>query len=382
MAITAYDKFEEAQILIDILRKEFHSKYVIGFCSNHPDAKKISGDWDIDCFSSARDISFLKPTTTESTRTDTSFGRFLIQIRALDSVITSCKALLDKDVDYIVHVHSDAWFLKEQSIYDIISSLEKRGKKLAVRGNGLESVSNPITNKNCSAFGHADDHFFFFEREFFKKHNVFDVKPENLLPHKYSVHGMLMTIFATRVGLENTWYYRNLKDCYGLRLQPLKIGSIKPFSFDPTYHFLHLNRGSLPYSYGKQIQAYFLEKYNLNKNSKFIDDFVCKVLIERDNLFHYLSELDDSLNKKLRIRLHDKKIIDTERIVFKENLLQENFLLDMFRNVVKRSKIRIVSGVENRIEDFNVENIPELYINKYKVNELKNVDGRWTDIYE
>lgn len=381
VAITAYDKFDEAQILIDILRKEFHKDYTIGFCSNHPDAKKISENWDIDCFSHSRDISFLTPSSTESTQTDSSFGRFLIQLRALDSVLTSCRSLLDRDVEYIVHVHSDAWFLREQSIYDIISTLEKTNKKLAIRGDGLETISHPITRKNCSAFGHADDHFFFFEKDFFKTNNVLNVKPESFFPHKYSVHGMLMSIFATRVGLENIWHYRKLKDCYGIRMQPLEIGSIKPLSFDPVYHFLHLNRGSLPKDSGKQLQAYFLVESSLNQNSILIKRFIDDYYPEGINIFRQLSAHDDELNKKLRYRLYDTKIMKTERIVFKENLLKERFLKDLSRNIGKRIKECAILHIENGIEDFNVSDIPELYTRKYKIKELKNVDGEWTDIY-
>ena len=125
-AITAYDKFEEAEIGIEIIRKEFKKDYVIGFCSNHPDAKKISKDWDINTFIAARNISFNKPKGTESTHTTNEVDRFSIQVRALDSVRTSCKQLLDYDIDYITHVHSDAWYLNENMIHTLTEEMEKR----------------------------------------------------------------------------------------------------------------------------------------------------------------------------------------------------------------------------------------------------------------
>ena len=40
-AITAYDKFEEAKILFEILRNEFKGYYPISFCSNHPKSKEF-----------------------------------------------------------------------------------------------------------------------------------------------------------------------------------------------------------------------------------------------------------------------------------------------------------------------------------------------------
>jgi len=383
VAITAYDKFEEARILVDILRKEFNNEYVIGFCSNHPDAKKISADWDINCFSSSRNISFIEPTTAESTMTDTSFARFLIQIRALDSILISCKALMKEDVDYIVHVHSDAWFLKEKSLAEIISGLNKRNKILAVRGNGLETISNPISNKNSSAFGMADDHFFFFEKESFKQNHVFDVKPEELFPHKYSVHGMLMSIFVVRLGLSKIWYYRFLKDCYGIRMKPLGVNSIKPFSFDPIYDFIHLNRGSFPGDSGKSLQACLLAKYMDNKRSDMIRDFIDRYYVDEEHLLKGLVELDDSLNKKLRHRLYDEKLISTERIILKQNILKNsNFIKDLIKNLSKKAKLRLIRLMENKIEDFNVKNVVELYSKKYKINDIENVNGGWTSIYD
>ena len=41
IAITTYDKFEEAKILFDIIRS-FEQDYPIAFCSNHPDGKQFA----------------------------------------------------------------------------------------------------------------------------------------------------------------------------------------------------------------------------------------------------------------------------------------------------------------------------------------------------
>jgi len=193
-AITCYDKFEEAKILFEIIRKEFKGEYPISFCCNHQDGKKFAEENKPEVYTQGRDIPLNRPTgkmmfADEKWKKQTG-DRAKLRLQALDGVQKSCQGALRLDVDYVIHMHSDAWTLSEEGLIRFIGQLKDRKKMLAVRGDGLEHVD--LCKDPATACGHLDDHFFAFNRKYFEENKILDFIPEELFPHKYSIHGMLM----------------------------------------------------------------------------------------------------------------------------------------------------------------------------------------------
>ena len=59
-AITCYDKFEEANLFIELIRKEFKGKYKISLCSHSRKGKELSKHFEIDQYIQARGIPYFK----------------------------------------------------------------------------------------------------------------------------------------------------------------------------------------------------------------------------------------------------------------------------------------------------------------------------------
>jgi len=369
-AVTCYDKFEEAKILFEILRNEFEGDYPISFCSNHPDGRKFAEEQDVDVFTEGRDIPFVKP-EYEVMYADPRWksnlrNHTVLRVRAADSVQRSCQGALKLDVDYVIHMHSDAWVLDEDRLRLFIDDLDSRGKKLAVRGDGLERVDYARTPS--SACGHLDDHFFAFNRRFFIEKNVFDFVPEELFPHKYSVHGMLMMIFVTRVGLRNIWYYRFINDLLCYDNKKFLVKNVKPSIFDDMYRFVHIHRNSFPGDYGKRIQAMYLKNEGFGR-SRFVRDFIDRYY--DPDCVGYLVDMEKKLDRKLRMRMFPRDKILKREITVKKNLL-DNFGMGVF-----------LSNLVHPLKDYALkrffpvsDSIPGLYDNVIKL------DNEWAgDIY-
>ena len=369
-AITCYNKFEEAKILFDIIRKEFDGDYPISFCSNHPDGKQFAEENNVDVFTAGRDLS-ISPPRSKTQYADPRWknnhrDHTVLRMRAADSVQKSCKAALSFDVDYIIHMHSDAWVLDEKALHKFIEQIHKRKKMLAIRGDGLERVDYVRTPS--SACGHLDDHFFAFNRKYFKEHHIFDFIPEELFPHKYSVHGMLMMVFVVKVGLHNIWYYRFLKDLVCYDNKKMKIKNVKPSVYDETYHFVHIHRNSFPGDFGKRIQALYLKSHNLGKSpliKNFINAYYDPSAVPK------LLKIEKELDKKLKHRLFPYETTHKREITIKQQLLNNCTTKTILQNMIfplKRFALK-------KFFPYHA-NIPHLYENELQI------DTDWAgDIY-
>ena len=263
-AITAYDKFEEARILIEIIRKEFKGDYKISFCSNHGDTHVPKELKD----------------------------RISIVLRVTDTVQKSCMNAMTMDVDYIIHMHSDAWVLSEDKLIELVRSMIQRNKKIAIRfgGEGL----NHFTHQALA----MDDHFFVFEKKFALENKIFDFKPEFLFPENFDIHEMLFFNIWIKAGLENIWCYRWNGQLVNYDDTLLKNNTLNPVGYDPYYKFLHVHRGSLPATYGEQIQARYLKECGFSR-SDFIQQFINQHLSDNDKMLKELKIIEDMLDSKL-----------------------------------------------------------------------------------
>jgi len=248
-AITLYDKFEELKQLVKIIRS-WKGDYHISVCCNHPDAYYILGQavesGEIDDLVNPRHIAQLGEWTVKDGKGKAK--AFAHNIRCVENVRASCQALEATDCDIGVHLHSDAWFLSEDKLRELVQAMIDRKKRVAVRGRGLEDTFNPFSS--CTTFGNVDDHAIVWDVRWCKDYKVFDFRPEALLYHKNNIHSMWGLVFGVKVGLDNLWYYpTEMIDMHGNSNR-----SLSPFNLDLKWELLHVNRNTLPDTIGKQLQ--------------------------------------------------------------------------------------------------------------------------------
>ncbi|MBT3464524.1 hypothetical protein HN451_06025, partial [archaeon] len=130
IAISLYDKFDELAILIDIIKKNWKGDYIISVCSNHENPEPFLKDLDIDIFTKGDDIIVTK---------DMPWMRNSINMRSRvsDCIKKSCTAAINSGADYVMHLHTDAWPLKEKEILKIIEHMKENKKTFAFRGLGF-----------------------------------------------------------------------------------------------------------------------------------------------------------------------------------------------------------------------------------------------------
>lgn len=362
-AITAYDKFEEAKILFEIIREEFQENHEISFCSNHEKGKDFAKKEGIKYYAQGRNIPYYGG---DIHRPDTLKNRVSIVLRSTDTVRQSCQNALNMDVDYIIHMHSDAWVLNEKKLIDLISELNLNKKKFALRGAGLEELYQD------APLGHMDDHFFIFDRKYCLDNKVFEFKPEHFFPHIFTVHGILFINILTKIGLDKIWYYQNTKNLLNYDNKVLGMRTVKPVSYDPIHEFFHLHRGSFPDNYGKKIQAVYLKEAGFNK-SEYINKFINENYENRSKLIIELNSIEFKIDKKLKRYFYPQKVIQNREINYKEKLLQHSNFKKFIYNLSYRFGKAIYLKVKNKNK---IDDIADFYKNIVKISDF--VEDDWT----
>lgn len=365
-AITCYDKFEEANILIELIRSEFKGNYKISLCSNHENGKEVTKKFRIDQYIQGRNIVNINGDIHSPQNLE---KRVSIVLRSTDSVLISCREALNMDVDYIIHMHSDAWCLSEIELIKLVKQMRKLDKKIAIRSIGFEKIRS-------GALGGVDDHFFIFEKKYAIEHKVFQLSPEECFPDRLTVHEILMTNFLIKYGLKNIWNYRKIDLL--LNYDNKKVYPnipLRPVSYDPYYKFLHLHRASFPNNYGKALQAIYL-KENTTGKSEYINGFVNKYYREKTEVLLELGKLEKKYNKVLKLCFYSKDIIDNREITYKEKLIKEINILTPIKNILKnflKFGYRKLLKLRGKKE---IENIAEFYSKKVKLSNF--VEDKWT----
>jgi hypothetical protein len=291
IAISLYDKFEELAILVNIIRSNWKNKYIISVCSNYPEAKKRIKELNIniDKFTQGENI-FFSPKEMKGVRKVVN-----LYCRVLDCFRKSCRGAEELGADYVMHLHTDAWPLKEEGLLKIIKYMKKNNKKVATRGFGLTKYGH-----DCP-LGHIDDMFFIYNVDYFRKIKFFDFNTLEMLPTRLSIHGILATLIVSRVGVSNLYLYDNhtkFKYWDETPKDPFR-GRANPSALNEENGFLHVNVGSFPNSYGNKVQAMYLKNYSLTKG-KYIQDFLNKNYIPKDRLCAELNSIEKTLKLKLR----------------------------------------------------------------------------------
>ena len=336
VSISCYDKFDELIMLVEMIRS-WKGEYKIGLCCNHPDGERYKHL--VDYYIQGRDIPFVESSTREKTFFFNQDDNYAIRVRAADCVRESCWLMTEySDCDWVIHVHADAWFLSEDGVKKFVSDCERHACHVACRGTGIDSAMNPFCS--TSAYGQADDHFFAFYVPAARTANAWSYRPEDLLMRKYSVHGILMTIFAVKFGLRHVWYYKKLTDTLNYASKPSIDNETKPCVYDKEYGFLHIHRGSLPELVGEALQAHFIMRYcDIENLPHMWKMFVCEY--SQENIISNIRGYDEELNKILKKALFPKKILNKTRITYKESLIDNMTVATPIKNISKRLKAYI-----------------------------------------
>jgi len=290
IAISLYDKFDELDILVDIIRNNWKGDYLISVCSNFQDAAKHLEKLDIDSYVIGEDIKFTPDM-------DSMRKRVNITCRAFDCVRKSCTGANKLDCDYVMHLHTDAWPLDEKAFLKLVDEMKVKKKKFAVRGMGFTKYRS-----DCP-LGHVDDMHFVYDVKFAKKIGLFDVNPLTMLPGRLSIHGVMSTLIVGKIHLNNVYFYDNHTDLryWDGKLHDPIFNRGKPTMFDYKYRFLHVHLGSFPGDISNNLQAMYLKKYGMIKG-KCIKKFLERYLIDEHVLFQKIRELEEKVDKKVRWR--------------------------------------------------------------------------------
>ncbi len=287
IAVSLYDKFDDLKILIDIVRDNWNDDYFISVCSNHPDAHKKAGSSveRVDHFEKGAQIRY--DNTTKGPR-----GGNNLSFRIYNCLRTACRpAIKNKNVKYVMHVHSDAWPLDESKFVDIVN--EMKGKDSSV---AFSSISHMFVEEYPP--GGFEDNFIVFDAEDAIKEGLFQLAAVDLPPTW--VHKIIPMICISKFGWKNMLQYSNGSEREHWDGKPsaeLK-NDARPMFVNEKWGQLHLAREDFNSKLGKKLQAYYLNKYNLVKGAN-IGVILEKYLIKEDELFESLNNYMDNLNKKL-----------------------------------------------------------------------------------
>jgi len=305
-AISLYDKYTDLEILVDIIRSWKH-EYKISVCCSHDLIRSLIRKMDVDNVCKPRHVAQL------GMHNNSKINKYAQNIRCTESVRASCKAL--EDVEYGIHLHSDAWYLSESVMLGLMGILQQDGYRVATRGHGLEDAFNPFRQ---GVFGTVDDHGIMWDVDWCKRHHVWDFKPEAMMYHKYGVHSQLALLFGVKVGLDNWLYYNsNCLDAFGNSTK-----SLSPVNFDTVSDMLHVNVDALPEYWGRAIQEAYLSEYGYNMLSDFHDD----------DVFDRLAAHNKKYNRLLSLCGYSQKRLSAISPVHKERFLREMTAVKIFDN--------------------------------------------------
>jgi len=236
----------------------------------------------------------------------------------MESVRASCKAMTNTRVDYVIHTHTDGWLMDEDALRKLVTDMDRKNKRVACRGKGIEYTWHPF--RNCNSFGQVDDHCFIFDRAYADYVKLWDFQPESMLYHKHSIHALLAILFAVKVGFENVWWYRktqNLLDLFGGC-----SSSLNPVSYDPWLHFIHINRSSLHGDWGKSVQAAFLRAYGYDLLQEYYNPEVNWEILEANEKYDF----------KMRLYGFPKHVRDNWSTTMKERFIKNSTPLTIVKS--------------------------------------------------
>lgn len=287
IAISLYDKFEDLAVLVDIIRHNWTDDYYISVSSNHPDAEdKLAGiDIDVDEFQQGAQIRYDDSLPGPRSGSNLSY-------RIYDNIRTSCRPVIENEnVDYLMHLHADAWQLSESGFTDIIDEMVQEDVAVAFpsQTHGFDDVHPP---------GSLEDQFIVFDVHAARDVDLFSRRTLDFPPT--GIHQLISMICIVNFGWGKMYHYTNgaeREHWDGTPSTKIK-NDARPMFFNPKHDQLHVARGDFTGSLGKELQAHYLSEYGIDEGSS-IDRLLKNHHRPREELFADLESYLEYLDEKL-----------------------------------------------------------------------------------
>jgi len=289
IAVSLYDKFDDLAVLVDIIRHNWKDDYYISVCSNHPDAEDRLANFDInvDEFHQGAQIRYDDSLPGPRSGNNLSY-------RIYNNIRTACRPVIkNDDVDYLMHLHADAWQLSESGFTDIIEEMEQEDAAVAFPSQTdiFDGLHPP---------GSLEDQFIVFDVDAARDVNLFNRQTLDFPPT--GIHQLLSMICIVKFGWGRMHHYTNGSEREhwdGTSSTEIK-NDARPMFFNPKYDQLHIATGDFDGSLGQELQAHYLSEYGI-ENGPHIKQLLEEHHRSREELFANLEAYLESLNEKLPI---------------------------------------------------------------------------------
>ncbi|NVJ64218.1 MAG: hypothetical protein HWD84_08330 [Flavobacteriaceae bacterium] len=330
-SIACYDKFDEVNVLSDILKMnfvKFDSLICVG--SNYSGFRnKFSGNTNIDLFVDGEDIK--QTVHSSEARFGLNFENGVIStMRTVSNTNAAVNELLKHNCDYIVTLHSDSWLLNEDKVIEIFQMMEDKNRPFAFRGFNVfyDYLAGP------SKTTYLVDFLMFAKADFLREHNIFSFDSYSMLPGTLTnAHSTYFWQIMVKIQLHNCLCYSDTKNLVFWDDKPVYwIKYLAPFCFDKKFEQVHINVGSFFENLGEKLQAMYLKKYQFKGH--FIDGFLEKWSVPEEELFSRLNFYDLKYSRKLKWRFSNFELCGLSR----SHKYVDNFLKSTsYLGVVKKS---------------------------------------------
>ncbi|WP_254761521.1 hypothetical protein [Natrinema marinum] len=356
IAVSLYDKFDDLAVLVDIIRHNWEEDYYILVCSNHPDAhKKISAiEGEIDFFEQGAQIRYDDLSAVSRSRNNLSF-------RIYDSIRTSCRAAFAKDdVDYVMHLHADAWPLSEEEFKSLIQDMEQNNYSVAFPSN-----TRAFMDKYSP--GSFEDNFLVFDAADAAAVNLFEHSPLELPPTW--IHQILPFLCIPKFGWGKIYQYTNGAEREHWDGKPSAeiSNDARPMFHNPTFGQVHIAKEDFASELGKALQSYYLRDYGIT-DGEYVQQLLDDYELPDDELFRRLDAYLERFNDELKWYLlsDDSFGRDIRKIkeFLEEKSLPEKAIISVERNSENLFIQPLLKGAFKSIKQLITDSPPESY-NKY-----------------
>lgn len=294
LVISVYDKFDDLLILLELtkLSKLFHKVIV-----------SISEDAPIDLIDQKLkkyDIEILKTKTCKFVPPSQDYFKHMVSMTSR-VWLTQREALkrLSDDCDYIMHTHSDGWFLNFKKLEELFEEMIESDKDFYYRGVGITKPYFP-----GAPIGSLDDHFYIITSSAIKESQLMKREIYDCLPGYFNIHGLLSSLLVNDIGISKSKHYddgKSWKSWDETNVKFLEANPLRPFVFNTQYGLLHCHVEDFPESMGRSLQANYLKRFQLDLESDSIRNFCDKH--HDDNIDKKLKSYEGNLRKKLNMFL-------------------------------------------------------------------------------
>lgn len=268
--ISVYDKFEEARILIELIRNYSFVNEIILLRNdnfNQEEFEKFELQSLCDRIVEISKYKYL--------RGDKVSNEISITARIWEAQ-KSGLLLAAENNDIVIHTHADGWLLKEEFLFEVCKNFEENNLDIGFRGPGLS-----YRNHKGELVGKLDDHFYIvhaskIKESIFLKKDLFELPIDCL-----NIHGILAFWVLAEFQMVKTWHYDDFTDILNWKGNRIKIENeipmLRPLHYAEKYGILHVHRKDfIDERIAKELQAYYLQENSRIEVNSYTEIFVKK----------------------------------------------------------------------------------------------------------